>query len=103
MTEMQPAPDDAPLHATAEVTLQNRHGLHARPANLFVQTANGFASTLRVGRAGQPDLVDGKSIMSVMMLAAEQGAVLLLQSEGPDCQEQLRALRELVDAGFGED
>lgn len=99
----QPAAEEAPLQARAEVTLQNRHGLHARPANMFVQTANGYASTLKVGRAGEADRVDGKSIMSVMMLAAEQGTVLELQSEGPDCQEQIRALRELVDAGFGEE
>ena len=88
--------------ATAELTLSNANGLHARPAHLFVQTANGFASTLRVARKGM-EPVDGKSIMGVMMLAAEKGAVLELTADGPDCHEQIRALRELVENGFGEE
>ena len=88
--------------STVEVILVNANGLHARPAHLFVQTANGFASSLRVRRPGM-ELFDGKSIMGVMMLAAEKGAVLELFSEGPDCDEQIRAVVELVENGFGED
>ena len=88
---------------TATVTLQNRHGLHARPAHLFVQTANGYASRLSVGRADATERVDGKSIMGMMMLAAEQGTVLELRAEGPDAEAQLRAVVELVAARFGED
>ena len=86
----------------AELVLKNSNGLHARPAHLFVQTANGFASTLQVSRPGSPP-VDGKSIMGVMMLAAEKGATLELCAEGPDCHEQIRAITELVENGFGED
>lgn len=85
------------------VTLINKFGLHARPAHLFVQTANGFASSLLVGRTDGDDRVDGKSIMGVMMLAAEQGTELELVADGPDSLEQLRALIELVQARFGED
>ena len=85
------------------VTLRNKHGLHARPATLWVQTANGFASSLRVGRPDDEHKVDGKSIMGIMMLAAEHGTVLELESEGPDCEAQTRAIAELVDACFGED
>ena len=92
---------DTAQNATAAVTLANSNGLHARPAHLFVQTANGFASELRVSRPGMEE-VDGKSIMGVMMLAAEKGAVLHLRSEGPDCQEQIRAIAELVANSFGE-
>ena len=88
---------------TARVTLGNRHGLHARPAHLFVQTANGFASALQVAREDSTEVVDGKSIMGIMMLAAEQGTVLELLSEGPDCEGQIRAIVELIDARFGED
>jgi phosphocarrier protein HPr len=88
---------------TASVTLQNRHGLHARPAHLFVQTANGYASKLSVGRADATERVDGKSIMGMMMLAAEHGTVLELRAEGPDAEAQLRAVIELVAARFGED
>ena len=85
----------------ATVTLANKNGLHARPAYLLVQTANAYASSLKVGREGT--LVDGKSIMAVMMLAAEAGTTLELLSEGPDCEDQIRAVCELVQAKFGED
>ncbi len=95
--------DPAARCCKVHVTLQNKNGLHARPAHLWVQTANAFASTLRVGRADGEERVDGKSIMGVMMLAAERGTVLELESEGPDCEEQVRALQELVDALFGEE
>ena len=84
------------------VTLQNKHGLHARPAHLFVQTANAYASALRVGRVDEAK-VDGKSIIKIMSLAAEHGSVLELESEGPDSDAQLRALQELIDSRFGED
>jgi phosphocarrier protein len=84
------------------VTLQNKHGLHARPAHLWVQTANSFASRLWVRRP-DGEKVDGKSIMGIMMLAAESGTTLELEAEGPDCDDQLRALQELVDSRFGED
>ncbi|GAB4153172.1 MAG: HPr family phosphocarrier protein [Planctomycetota bacterium] len=87
----------------AQVVLRNRHGLHARPAHLFVQTANSYASGLLVSRAGEDERVDGKSIMGMMMLAAEQGTVLELIAEGPDADRQVRAIVELVEAGFGED
>jgi phosphocarrier protein HPr len=85
------------------VTLTNRQGLHARPAHLFVQTANAYASTLRVGRTDQEERVDGKSIMGMMMLAAERGVELELEATGPDADGMLRALAELVSANFGED
>ncbi len=85
------------------VTLQNRHGLHARPAHLFVQTANAYASSVRVGRPDQDERVDGKSIMGMMMLAAEHGAELEIEATGPDADALLRALSELVAARFGEE
>lgn len=87
----------------ATITLANRHGLHARPAHLFVQTANAYASKLRVWRQDSEEKVDGKSIMGVMMLAAEQGTTLELLSEGPDCADQVRAIEELAASNFGED
>lgn len=83
------------------LTLRNKHGLHARPAHMFVQVANRFASDLSVRRPGV-DAVNGKSIMGIMMLAAECGTVLELVADGPDAVEQLDALRELVESGFGE-
>jgi len=88
---------------TARVTLGNRHGLHARPAHLFVQTANAYASDLKVGRVDGDERVDGKSIMGMMMLAAEKGVELDLEARGPDADALLRALSELVAANFGEE
>ena len=92
-----------PATRTLRITLTNRHGLHARPAHLFVQTANAYASALRVGRCDQEERVDGKSIMGMMMLAAERGVELELEATGPDADQLLRALAELVRANFGED
>ncbi len=85
------------------ITLGNVHGLHARPAHLFVQTANSFASRLSVWRVDSDEKVDGKSIMGVMMLAAEQGTILELLAVGPDCVDQIRAIEELVASNFGEE
>ena len=84
-----------------EITIVNRLGLHARAASLFVTCATTFASTIRVGQDGA--LVDGKSIMGVMLLAAGQGTVLQLEVEGSDEQEALNALMELIATGFDED
>ena len=92
---------EATITASVDLTLGNRNGLHARPAHLFVQTANSFASDLSVSRVGMGP-VDGKSIMGMMMLAAEKGVVLQAVSEGPDCEAQIRAIKELVESNFGE-
>ena len=88
---------------TIRVTLTNRHGLHARPAHLFVQTANAYASDVQVCRSGSDERVDGKSIMGMMMLAAECGSELEISASGPDAEAMLRALQELIAANFGED
>lgn len=85
----------------ATVTLRNMNGLHARPAHMLVQTANAYAARLEIERDGV--VVDGKSIMSVMMLAAEAGSTLELRSVGPDCEAQIAAVCGLVEARFGED
>lgn len=100
--EPKPAPG-ASEPKIARVTLINKNGLHARPAHLFVQTANSFASSLRVGRTDSDERVDGKSIMGMMMLAAEHGTELEFAADGPDADGLLRALCELVAARFGED
>jgi|SRR5712672_783502 len=86
-----------------QVTLRNKHGLHARPAHLFVQTANAYASRLQVRRVDAEERVDGKSIMGMMMLAAERGTVLELQAEGHDAEQLVRAIVGLIDANFGEE
>lgn len=86
--------------AEKTVQIQNKHGLHARPAAEIVKTAGRFQSEIKIVR---DDLeVNGKSIMGVMMLAAEYGAKITLKAIGPDDQEAIEALVALVDAKFGE-
>ncbi len=83
----------------AELLIRNQLGLHARACALFVKTAARFASEVTVSR---DDLdVNGKSIMGVMMLAAEEGSTIRVKAVGPDEREAVTALRELVDGKFG--
>jgi phosphocarrier protein len=82
------------------VQVVNRNGVHARPAAEIVKLAAKYQSDITVIR---DDLeVNGKSIMGVMMLAAECGATLRLRAEGPDAPQALEALSELIANKFGE-
>lgn len=83
-----------------QVTIINKLGLHARAAAKFVGCASAFSSRIQAGRDGK--LVDGKSIMSVMMLAAGKGTVLDLHIDGKDEEEALAALRSLIENRFDE-
>ncbi|NOZ57455.1 MAG: HPr family phosphocarrier protein [Calditrichaeota bacterium] len=83
------------------VTIKNRLGLHARPAALFVKTAAQFNSDISVVKDGLE--VNGKSIMGVMMLAAEQGSKLTIRANGEDEQEAIAALEKLIEDKFYED
>ena len=82
------------------VTIVNKNGLHARPAAELVKTASKFQSEITMVRE---DLeVNGKSIMGVMMLAAECGAELLVRADGPDAEQAVQAIADLVARKFGE-
>lgn len=81
-------------------TVVNPLGLHARPAAQLVRLANTFASEIQLVKDGIP--VNGKSIMGVMILAAECGSVITIRAEGADAQAAVAALIELVSSGFGE-
>ncbi|MEQ9395050.1 HPr family phosphocarrier protein [Haliea sp.] len=83
-----------------QVTIINKLGLHARAAAKFVGCTTTYASAVRAGRDGQ--MVDGKSIMAVMMLAAGQGTVLDLEIDGEDEDAVLAALQTLIDNRFDE-
>lgn len=83
------------------VTVANAYGLHARPAAEFVKLANRFEAQILVGKDGLE--VSGKSIMGVMMLAAEKGSTLEIKACGVDAEEAVKALVNLVAVGFGED
>ena len=82
-----------------QLVIRNQLGLHARACALFVKTSSRFKSMVLVSR---DDLeVNGKSIMGVMMLAAEEGATILVKADGPDADAALEAIRDLVDGKFG--
>lgn len=84
-----------------DVVIDNRHGLHARPAALFVKTANRFEAEIWIEKEGER--VNGKSIMGLMMLAAGKGSVLRLIAEGGDAGDLVSALENLVQSRFGEE
>jgi phosphocarrier protein len=83
-----------------QVQIVNRAGMHARPAAEFVKTAGRYASEITVEKDGLE--VNGKSIMGVLMLAAEQGSWLRLTASGADADAALDALADLVGRGFSE-
>lgn len=83
-----------------EITIQNRAGLHTRPAAAIVKLAAKFKSEFFIEKDGFQ--INGKSIIGVMTLAAEQGAKLIVRFEGPDEKEACQAMSELFESGFGE-
>jgi phosphocarrier protein len=85
---------------TREAQIVNPLGMHARPAAAFVKVANRFRSKIAVRK--DELTVDGKSIMGVMMLAAECGSSLVISADGVDAEQALQALQALVAEGFHE-
>jgi phosphocarrier protein HPr len=83
-----------------QATIVNQEGLHARPAARIVRLASSFESEIELAKDGLE--VNGKSIMGVMMLAAECGSSITIRANGPDAEAAVQALAELVDSGFGE-
>ena len=86
--------------AERSVQIVNKNGLHARPAAEIVKTAAKYASDIVLVRDELE--VNGKSIMGVMMLAAECGSTILLRATGPDESDALDAIAKLIAAKFGE-
>lgn len=82
-----------------EVIIQNRAGLHAKPASLFVQKSNQFASEIYIVKDNVR--VNAKSIMGIMILGVHQGDAIVIEADGDDEQEALAALKELIDNKFG--
>jgi phosphocarrier protein HPr len=83
-----------------QATIVNQEGLHARPAARIVRLASSFESEIELAKDGLD--VNGKSIMGVMMLAAECGSSITIRATGPDAEQAVQALTELVESGFGE-
>jgi phosphocarrier protein len=84
-----------------QATIVNQDGLHARPAARIVRLANSFESEIELSKDGVE--VNGKSIMGVMMLAAECGSSITIRATGPDAEQAVAALAALVAEGFGEE
>ena len=86
---------------TKELTITNKLGIHARPAAVFVKTANRFAAEILVEKDGER--INGKSIMGLMMLAAGPGSKLTLYVRGADAQAAITELEALVQRKFDEE
>lgn len=84
-----------------DLTICNRLGLHARAAAKFVHVATRYRSQIRVARDGR--LMDGKSIMGILLLAAAYGTTITVTADGPDEGDAVEALGALVATGFGEE
>jgi|TARA_B110000483_G_scaffold109115_1_gene132944 phosphocarrier protein len=83
----------------ANIEIINKAGLHARAASKLVTLTSSFSSTIKIG---QEKMVDGKSILSLMMLAATKGTVLQLEIEGSDEEQAMQAIKTLITDRFDE-
>ncbi len=86
-----------------KVTISNRLGLHARAAANLVRRASHFSSSVQLLREDNRETADGKSILSVLLLAASQGTCLIIKTEGDDEERAANALAELIEQKFGEE
>jgi len=84
-----------------EVVIQNRNGLHARPAAMLVKVSSRFRAEIWIEKDGER--VNGKSIMGLMMLAAGKGSKLSLIAEGADADRAIEELQSLIESRFGEE
>ena len=86
-----------------ELTLkiENKAGLHARPAALFAQKASGFKSTIMIVKGEKS--ANAKSIISIMGLGVKQGESIVIKTEGADADEAAAALKKLIEEKFGEE
>ena len=89
------------MEHASEVEIANKYGLHARPAAEFVKMANRFQAEVWIAKDDVE--VSGKSIMGVMMLAAEHGSTIVIRAAGDDSGDALEALESLVASRFGEE
>lgn len=92
------------MKTTLKITITHPSGLHARPASLFVQTANKFNSNIQVQNlTDNSNLVNAKSILSVLTLGVCQNHEIEIVAEGEDAQDAIEALKVLIEDNFGED
>ena len=86
-----------------EVRVENTLGLHFRPASKLVRLATQFAADVTLARPGHEQVVNCKSMMEVLLLAADQGTRLVLRADGPDAEEAVMKISELFEKKFEEE
>lgn len=92
------------MKSTLKLKVIHPAGLHARPASLFVQTANKFSSEISVQNlTDKSDISNAKSILSVLTLGVMQDHEIEIVAEGNDAEKATQALKELIEDNFGED
>ena len=105
MSASQQKPEDHAGHSnqkcSKELVILNELGLHARPAALFVKTTTRFNAAITVEKDGE--VVNGKSIMGLMMLAAAKGTRLRVTAVGPEAQDAVAAVEQLFQSKFNEE
>jgi len=85
---------------TSSITISNKLGLHARASAKLTKLAGTFRCDIYLARAGRR--INAKSIMGVMMLAAGLGSEVVIETDGPDEEQAMTALRDLIESKFGE-
>lgn len=88
------------MKVAKKLEIKNKLGLHARAAALLVQTVNRFSAAVQISKDGQ--VVDGRSIMGVLTLAASRGSKIHVEAKGEDAEEAVRAIERLVEKKFHE-
>ena len=83
------------------ITIENKTGIHARPASIFVQTASKFKSKVQI--QPKPQTVDAKSILMIMSMGLVKGTEITIVADGPDEAQAAKALKDLVASKFGEE
>lgn len=92
------------MKSTLKIKVTHPAGLHARPASLFVQTANKFSSEINVQNlTDKSDVANAKSILNVLTLGVMKDHEIEIVAEGDDAEEATKALKALVEDNFGED
>ncbi len=85
----------------ATATIENKTGIHARPASQFVQKASSFKSKVQLKAKGKT--VDAKSILMIMSMGLVKGTEVTIVADGPDEADAVAALKGMIDAKFGEE
>ena len=83
------------------ITIENKTGIHARPASIFVQTATKFKSKIQLQAKGKT--IDAKSILMIMSMGLVKCTEVTIIADGPDEAEAVKALKDLIDSKFGEE